>query len=287
MRELVVISGKGGTGKTSITASFAALAEKPVMADCDVDAADLHLLLNPHVDEEGEYTGGRVAGIKQDFCMLCGQCVSVCRFDAISDGYTFEVDPLLCEGCAVCSYFCPYNAITMKPEISGKWFISSTTYGPLVHARLGIAAENSGKMVSLVREKARAIAEDNGHDLIIVDGAPGIGCPVIASITGASRLLVITEPTVSGIHDMKRVVELAEHFKIPASICINKYDIHNENTEEILLFATEKDIDIAGKIPYDTDFVISQVEAKSIVEFSDGVASSEIRKMWELISERL
>lgn len=287
MKELVVISGKGGTGKTSIAASFAALAEKPVMADCDVDAADLHLLLKPEIKEEGEYSGGKVAEIKQDFCMLCGQCVSVCRFDAISDGYTFEVDPLLCEGCAVCSYFCPYNAIRMNPEISGNWFISTTSYGPMVHARLGIAAENSGKMVSLVRDKARVIAEDNGYDLIIVDGAPGIGCPVIASITGASRLLVITEPTVSGIHDMKRVVELAEHFKIPASICINKFDIHNGNTDEIVRFAGEKEIDIVGKIPYDTDFVMSQVEAKSIVEFSDGDASKEIRRMWGIISESL
>ncbi len=283
MKELVIISGKGGTGKTSIAASFAMLAKDMVMADCDVDAADLHLLLGPVIQEEGEFVGGKVAEIRQDFCMRCGQCVSVCRFDAISDGYSFDVNPLLCEGCSVCSYFCPYNAIIMNPKTSGNWFISNTSYGPMVHAKLGIAAENSGKMVSLVREKAKLIAEEKGFDLLIVDGAPGIGCPVIASITGASHVLVVTEPTVSGIHDLKRVIELSEHFRIPLSICINKYDIHEENTEEIISFADTKGIDVAGKISYDTDFVMSQVEAKSIVEYSDGTASREIRSLWERI----
>ncbi len=287
MKELVIISGKGGTGKTSITASFAMLANDMVMADCDVDAADLHLLLRPDIQEEGEFVGGKVAEIKQDFCMLCGQCVSVCRFDAITDGYSFEVNPMLCEGCSVCSFFCPYNAISMNSKVSGNWFISDTRYGPMVHAKLGIAAENSGKMVSLVREKAKLIAEQNGFKLVIVDGAPGIGCPVIASITGASHVLVVTEPTVSGIHDLKRVIELSEHFRIPLSICINKFDIHEENTEEITVFANKKGLDIAGKIPYDTDFVISQVEAKSIVEYSDGAASREIRNMWHRISESI
>jgi MinD superfamily P-loop ATPase len=285
MKELVVISGKGGTGKTSIVASIASLARDKVLADCDVDAADLHLILDPEIKSEQDFYGGKIAVLDKDACTECGKCIELCRFGAISDIY--EVDLLSCEGCGVCAYFCPSKAIEMVEKIAGKWFVSDTRYGPLVHAKLGIAEDNSGKLVSRVKEIAREIAAESGYELIVIDGSPGIGCPVIASIAGASLILIVSEPTVSGIHDMKRVIDLSKHFRIKSMVCINKYDLNLDNVKEIERYCAENDVTIVAHVPYDLDFTRAQIEAKSITEYSDGDSSREIRMMWEKISDEL
>ncbi len=281
MKELMVISGKGGTGKTSIVASLAVLAEKKVMVDCDVDASDLHLILQPEIIKSDKFIGGVVPELNKNNCIQCMDCIGYCRFNAISDD--IEISLLECEGCGLCSYFCPEKAIIMKDKISGEWYISKTKYGPMVHARLGIAESNSGKLVSHVRKEAKSIAMEKGLDLIIGDGSPGIGCPVIASLTGVNLALIVVEPSVSGIHDMKRVCELADHFKINTMLCINKYDLNNDNTKEIEKFCEGRGVEIAAKIPYNIDFTKAQLEAKSIVEYSDCAASDEIKKMWDRI----
>ncbi len=282
MKELVVISGKGGTGKTSIVAALAFLAQNKVMADCDVDASDLHLVLSPKIIKEEDFPGNKIAVVDKDRCIRCGDCAAQCKFDAIS--INIEIDPISCEGCGVCTYFCPEDAITLEEKKSGTWFISETDYGPMVHARLGIAEDNSGKLVTLVRKEAMKVAKEKGYELIITDGSPGIGCPVISSITGASLVLVVTEPSVPGVHDMKRVVELAQNFKIKTALCINKYDLNDENTEEIESFCKSNNIDVVARIPYDVDFTKAQVAVKSIVEYSDGTASREIKNMWEKLN---
>lgn len=282
MKEIVIISGKGGTGKTTITAAFAALAKNKVMADCDVDAADLHLILSPEIQHEEDFYSGKTAFIRENDCTECGKCVEVCQFDAISPN--FVVDPVACEGCGVCVYFCPVDAIDFNENLSGHWFISNTRFGPMVHARLGIAEENSGKLVTLVRRQAKLLAEEQKADYIIVDGAPGIGCPVISSITGANAVLVVTEPTLSGRHDLERVVSLAAgHFQIPTFVCVNKFDLNEEMTDQIEKFCQEMNIGFVGKIGYDTIVTDAMVQAKTIVEFSDGVIAKEIGLMWEKI----
>ncbi len=282
MKEIVIISGKGGTGKTTITAAFASLAKNKVMADCDVDAADLHLILSPDVQHEEDFYCGKTAFIRENDCTECGKCVEVCQFDAINPD--FVVDPVACEGCGVCVWFCPVNAIDFKDNLSGRWFISNTRFGPMVHAKLGIAEENSGKLVSLVRRQAKLLAEKQNADYIIVDGAPGIGCPVISSITSASAVLIVTEPTLSGRHDMERVVSLtAGHFQIPTFICVNKFDLNKEMTDQIEKFCQDSHIGFVGKIPYDTIVTDAMVQAKTIIEFSDGVIAKEINRMWEKI----
>jgi MinD superfamily P-loop ATPase len=282
MKEIVIISGKGGTGKTTITAAFASLVENKVMADCDVDAADLHLILNPDIKHQEDFYSGKTAFIRENDCTQCGKCVEVCQFDAISPD--FVVDPVACEGCGVCVYFCPVDAIDFNENLSGRWYISNTRFGPMVHARLGIAEENSGKLVTLVRRQAKLLAEQENLDYIIVDGAPGIGCPVISSITGASAVLVVTEPTLSGRHDLERVVSLAAgHFQIPTFVCVNKYDLNEEITDQIEKLCLERNIGFVGKIPYDTIVTDAMVQAKTIIEFSDGVIAEEIKKMWAKI----
>jgi MinD superfamily P-loop ATPase len=285
MTELVVISGKGGTGKTSIVASFAALAENQVVADCDVDAADLHLLLEPRIKEQAEFFSSQSAVIDPQRCTQCGICREVCRYGAIDEEYV--IDPIACEGCGVCVHFCPQEAVELRENRSGEWFISETRFGPLVHARLGIAEENSGKLVALVRDKAKGIAQRDGRELILVDGAPGIGCPVISSITGATAVLVVTEPTLSGIHDMKRVVDLARHFQIPVFVCINKFDLNPELTAEVESFCREGDLKLAGKVPYDPVVTKAMVQGRTVVEYSSGVVAKEIEKMWRRIGYHL
>jgi len=281
MKEIVVLSGKGGTGKTSIVGSLAALAERKVLADCDVDAADLHLLLSPSMKQETEFWSGQVAHIDLDKCTQCGLCQALCRFDAIRD---LEVDPVSCEGCGFCFHICPAEAITMKENLSGHWFISDTKYGPLVHARLGIAQENSGKLVAQVRQKARQIAEEQGIGCIISDGPPGIGCPVISSLSGAGLALLVTEPTLSGMHDLERVLGVCRHFSIPAMVCINKYDINEENNRQIESHCLSQGIEVVGRIPFDNVVTKSIVKGIPVVEYSDGRVSREIEKLWRNIS---
>jgi MinD superfamily P-loop ATPase len=285
VKELVVISGKGGTGKTSIVASLAALARKCVLADCDVDAADLHLLLNPEILKETEFIGGLVAETKLDLCTQCGKCAEVCRFGAILGNYA--IDPLACEGCGVCVRSCSQGAIRMKDRVSGRWFISDTRFGPMVHAQLGIAEGNSGKLVSLIRSEARRIAEEREYSLIISDGSPGIGCPVIASIAGATAVLVVTEPTVSGIHDLERVAELTSHFKIKTLVCINKADINPLNTKKIKQIAQERKFIVVAEIPYDTIFTRAQMQALSVIEAGEGEAVSNIRTLWKAVKHEI
>lgn len=280
MKEIVIISGKGGTGKTTITAAFAALAKNKVMADCDVDAADLHLILSPEIQHEEDFYSGKTAYIRKNDCIECGKCVEVCQFAAISPD--FVVDPVACEGCGVCVYFCPVDAIDFNENLSGQWFISNTRFGPMVHARLGIAEENSGKLVTLVRRQAKLLAEEQKAGYIIVDGAPGIGCPVISSITGANAVLVVTEPTLSGRHDLERVVSLAaDHFQIPTFVCVNKFDLNGEMTDQIESFCRDRNIGFVGKIPYDTIVTAAMVLGKTIIEFSDGKISRAIMGVWE------
>jgi len=281
MKELVVISGKGGTGKTSVTASLAALASSPVIADCDVDAADLHLVLRPQIRESHEFLSGHEAVIRPDDCSGCGICMDLCRFDAVRpDEDVFIIDPIACEGCNVCVHFCPEQAIDFPQSLSGKWFISDTRLGPMVHAKLGVAAENSGKLVSLVRNEAKRVAGEENRKIVIVDGPPGIGCPVIAAITGASKVLVVTEPTVSGEHDLERVLHLARHFEIPASVCVNKWDINPEAAGRIEQKALALGARLAGRIRYDPDVTRAQIENKAVVE-TDAPSAEDIRQVWE------
>ena len=286
MRELVIVSGKGGTGKTSVTASLAALADHPVICDCDVDAADLHLILEPKIRENHDFLSGHEAVIRERDCIGCGICQDVCRFDAITnDVDTFSVDPIACEGCGVCVHFCPQKAIDFPESLCGKWFVSETRLGPMVHAKLGVAAENSGKLVSLVRTEAKHLAEEENRRLVIVDGPPGIGCPVIASITGASQVLVVTEPTVSGEHDLERVLGLARHFQIPALVCINKWDINEEMTIRIEQKARDLGAGIAGRIRYDQAVTRAQILQKTIVE-TDAASAQDIRQIWDYLNAR-
>jgi len=282
MKEIVVLSGKGGTGKTSILGSFAALSKSKVIADCDVDAADLYLLLNPSIKENREFWSGQKAVIDEEKCTQCGLCEELCRFDAIAN---FKVDPVACEGCGFCSYICPVSAISMNEELAGNYFISETEYGPLVHARLGIAQENSGKLVAQVRKKAKEIAEQEGLEYILSDGPPGIGCPVISSISGANLALLVTEPTLSGIHDLERVAGVLQHFGIKAAVCINKYDINEENTLKIEQYCTNEGINVVSKIPYDEIFTEAMVHGMPVVNYSGGKITLELEVMWNTIEK--
>lgn len=284
MKELVIISGKGGTGKTSVTASLAVLAGHSVICDCDVDAADLHLVLEPDILQEHEFRSGHEALIRQFDCTGCGICRDLCRFGAIrieklGIDTLFVVDSISCEGCGVCVQFCPEKAIDFPESLCGKWFVSKTRLGPMVHARLGVAAENSGKLVSTVRQEARRLAEKDHHNLVIVDGPPGLGCPVIASITGASQVLAVTEPTVSGEHDLERVLGLARHFQIPAAVCVNKWDINDEMTGRIERKARDLGASIAGRIRYDPAVTAAQMQKKAVVEI-EAPCASDLRQLW-------
>ena len=280
MKEVVVLSGKGGTGKTIIVGSLAALAERKVLVDCDVDAADLHLLLSPSEKQKDEFWSGEVANIDGDRCNECGLCQELCRFNAIKD---FRVDAVSCEGCGFCSHICPTKAITMNENMSGYWFISDTRYGPLVHARLGIAQENSGKLVAVVRQQARQIAEEQGLDYIISDGPPGIGCPVISSLSGAGLALLVTEPTLAGMHDLERVLGVCRHFGVPATVCINKYDLNKENARQIESQCLSQGVEIVGRVPFDNVVTESIVQGVPVVEYSNGNVTREIERMWHTL----
>jgi MinD superfamily P-loop ATPase len=280
VKELVVVSGKGGTGKTSLAASLAVLADRPVIADCDVDASDLHLVLSPRVKERHEFRSGHNAVIRQDDCTGCGACLAHCRFGAVVQRpAAYAVDPFACEGCGVCVRFCPEQAIDFPERLCGEWMISETRCGPMVHARLGVAAENSGKLVSIVRREARRIAKAENHPLVIVDGPPGIGCPVIASVTGATLVLAVTEPTVSGVHDLERVLSLTRHFDIPAAVCVNKWDLNAEMTERIEDRTRKAGARIAGRIRYDRAVTLAQMQARAVVE-TEARCVEDIQRVW-------
>jgi MinD superfamily P-loop ATPase len=285
VREIAVISGKGGTGKTSVTASCAVLADNAVVADCDVDAADLHLVLGPQIEAQHEFSSGFQASVRPDACDGCGLCVEHCRFEAlrIDDHAIPKVDPVACEGCGVCARICPQQAIELERRYCGQWFVSNSRCGPMVHARLGIAAENSGKLVSLVRAEARRKAAHGGHRLILIDGPPGVGCPVIASVTGATAVLLVTEPSVSGEHDVRRALELTRHFEIPAAVAVNRWDLCPEGTERIEVAALKLGARLAGRIRYDTTVTRAQLQSRSVIELG-GPAADDIRRLWQRIS---
>jgi MinD superfamily P-loop ATPase len=292
MNELVVISGKGGTGKTSIVASFAVLAQNAVLADCDVDAADLHLVLQPQVQRRENFSGGSRARIMSGRCTACGKCEELCRFDAIfydgpgngRVGKTFRVDPIGCEGCGVCARFCAEQAIEFTQAISGQWFISETRCGPMVHAKLGPAEENSGKLVHTVRTQAKQLAQQRELELVIIDGAPGIGCPVIASIAAANLVLVVTEPTLSGLHDLGRVLDLTRHFGIQTLVAVNKWDLNPEIAAEIEVQAKSRGVGLPGRVRYDRSVTDAQIRGQAVVEYSHEGAALDVRELWSQVS---
>ncbi len=284
MKEIVIISGKGGTGKTSIISAFASLAEKKVLCDADVDAADLHLIMDPEIKERHDFESGHTAVINQDKCTECGLCRDLCKFDAISED--FVVDAVECEGCGVCYYFCPEKAIEFPLNTCGEWYLSETRFGPMAHARLGIAEENSGKLVSLIRQEGKKLAEEKHLDILLTDGPPGIGCPVIASLGGATAVLIVTEPTVSGRHDMERVAELAAFFKIPAMLCINKFDLNPDEGKAIEAFATQRNISVIGRVPFDSSFTKAMVQGKTIVEFDNrSEGCKAVKGIWKNLTQ--
>jgi MinD superfamily P-loop ATPase len=285
MKQITVISGKGGTGKTSVTAAFASLADNAVLADCDVDAADLHLILKPEIKKTMGFHGLKIASIDKEKCTDCKKCYKNCRFDAIDKEITLTKES--CEGCGVCEYVCPVDAIKMVDRDSGFAYISETRFGPMAHAVLKTAEEASGKLVTVVRENAKKIAEEKNKNLIIIDGPPGIGCPVISAISGVDLVLVVTEPTLSAIHDLERILGVAHHFNIPAVVCINKYDINKDNTEKIEQYCKSNDIQVVGKLPYDIVVTEAMIHEKNVIEFSKGVLSDKISNMWDNIQRRL
>ncbi len=281
MKELVVISGKGGTGKTSITGALATLMPNTILADCDVDAPDLHLLLQPDIQKTESFSGGKVARIDKAKCSECGICRDVSRFDAITPDYV--VEEISCEGCGVCVWNCPEKAISFEARDSGEWYVSKTRFGDMVHARLHPGEENSGKLVTEVRNIARQLGKENGADFLLVDGPPGVGCPVISSIGGADLLLVVTEPTRSAIHDMKRALDLAEHFKVPAAVCINKYDLNEEMVAEIKAFCAQKNLPVIGKIAFNKEFVAAQIQGKAVLELE----IPELKREFQVLLENI
>ncbi len=283
MKTLTVVSGKGGTGKTSIVGSFAALSKNSVFADCDVDAADLSLIMDSQLRESHDFVASQKAQIDADKCIQCDICEEVCHFDAI---HAYRIDRLSCEGCKVCSLVCPKQAITMEDALSGHLFVSDTPYGPLVHAQLEPGEANSGKLVTLVRQTAEKIAEETTRECIIIDGPPGIGCPVIASITGATAALIVTEPTLSGIRDLTRVLSVCQHFNVPTFVCVNRYDLHEGNTKHIEKFCQEKGIELIGKIPCDLNVTRAIVYQIPVVRYAASKAPQEIKKLWNRLTEQ-
>jgi MinD superfamily P-loop ATPase len=292
MKEVVVISGKGGTGKTSIAASIVSLTGTSVIADCDVDASDLHLVLSPKIKQREQFKSGHEAVIRKKDCIGCGTCKDKCRFDAVREFRrsgrvsSFVIDPLSCEGCGVCVQLCPQEAVDFPERICGEWMVSETRYGPMVHARLAIGAENSGKLVSVVRNEAHRIAEERKTSWVIVDGPPGIACPVIASITGASTVLIVVEPTLSGIHDMERVLTLTKHFNIPACICVNKWELNPGIAGKIEQGAKSAGALFAGRIGYDNSVTAAQIKGIPVVEYGGPVAH-DIRRIWQNIEKHM
>ena len=291
MKQLVVLSGKGGTGKTSIAAALAHLANENdafgsvVLADADVDAANLELLLSPSNSKKTDFKSGQVAEIDQELCAGCGECLQVCRFDAVRMNESkYFIDPIACEGCAACYYTCPCEAISMSEQLAGAWFSSDSVSGPLFHAALRPAQENSGKLVTLLKQYAKLRALDEGFDLLIVDGPPGMGCPVISAISGADMALIVAEPSKAGVHDMRRILDTADHFGVPTVVCINKSDISHEGTAEIEQYCREESISVAGTIPFDIDITRAMAQGQTVIAYQpEGMASQAIRTLWHRI----
>jgi len=299
MKQLIILSGKGGTGKTSVTAAFAHLAAQSrfanqvILADADVDAANLELVLQPRLLEQQDFKGGKIAVIDQDSCASCGDCQAVCRFDAIlspspfgrgDGGEGYWVDPIACDGCAACVYQCPSKSITMHEQIAGKFYSSENRYGPLYHANLFPGQENSGKLVTLVKQRARLQALDENRELVIVDGPPGIGCPVISAVSGASLALIVAEPTVAGVHDMRRVLQTVKHFGVRAVVCINKADIYPAGADEIEVFCRENGIETVGRVPFDLTVTSAMVAGEAVTAFQPQAPSSvAISAIWERV----
>ncbi|MCX6028134.1 MAG: ATP-binding protein [Chloroflexi bacterium] len=298
MKQLVILSGKGGTGKTSVAAAFAHLAAeggpplRAVLADADVDAANLELVLSPQPLETHEFIGGPVAVIDPELCQGCGRCYDVCRFDAVlppTDGRAaYAVDPIPCEGCAACVYQCPEEAIHMAPQLAGHWYRSDSRYGPLFHAALRPAQENSGKLVTLVKQQARLLALDGGYDAVLVDGPPGIGCPVISAASGADLALIVAEPTAAGIHDMERVLATTAHFRVPALVCINKADIYPAGTVQIEAYCLANDIQVVGQVPFDLSVTEALVHGEPVTAYRpDSQAGRALNAIWQRVAARL
>ena len=285
MKELVVISGKGGTGKTTLLGSFAALAGGSVLADCDVDAPDLYLLLHPEIRFTQEFRAGQMAVLDKSRCNRCGLCLEVCRFQAISP--EFQVDPLDCEGCGACRVVCPAGAVEIVERVAGDWFKGDTKYGPMVYARLRPAEENSGKLVALVRKEARARAEEGNISLLLTDGPPGIGCPVIAAVGNADLALVVTEPTPSGVHDLERALALCRHFRVPAMVCVNKFDLNPSLDRQVREYCARSQIAVTESIPFDDSVPRAIQQGRSLVEFDHGPASRAVSAVWRQVRAEL
>jgi MinD superfamily P-loop ATPase len=284
MIEVVVLSGKGGTGKTSLTAAFAHLANGSVICDLDVDAPDLHLLLQPRQMASEPFISGHEARIRAEHCNGCGLCMTLCRFNAIAESDAVpRIDPLRCEGCKTCVALCPSQAIDFNPKQCGQWYLSQTRMGPLVHAQLIPAEENSGRLVALLRQKAKELAQERQLSLVLSDGPPGIGCPVISSLAGASLAVIVSEPTPSGEHDLVRIVDLCDHFQVPVGVIINKADLSVDYHRRIETFCDERTIPLLGSLPFDTVFIEAVVKGRAVTEYvPDGIAE-DIRRIWAAI----
>jgi MinD superfamily P-loop ATPase len=283
MKEIVVLSGKGGTGKTSITAVFASLMREAVLVDCDVDAANLHLLFAPQIEERHAFLAGAKALVKAADCNGCGACAGACRFEAIWMDAVAAVNPLRCEGCGVCVRTCPGQAISLAPQFCGEWYLSHTRSGPMFHARLAPGQENSGKLVSILRQNARTAANENGSAWILVDGPPGTGCPAISSLTGADYVVMVTEPTLSGFTDLQRAVAVTDHFQVPTGIVINKADINHDIAGRIEEYSTVTGRDILGRIGYDPAFTRAQRSASSVLDTASAPLCEALESAWRAV----
>ncbi len=284
-KEITILSGKGGSGKTTVTGALAALGKNTVLVDADVDAPDLHLLLQPRIRRSTAFYGSKKAKVIAADCIHCGLCVGACRFDAIAPGEPPEISPIFCEGCGMCYRICPVEAIAFAEARTGEWYVSDTAYGPMVHARLDPAQGNSGKLVSLIRDEGRKIAAANQAEFILTDGPPGIGCPVIASLAGTGFVLIVTEPTLAGEHDLRRLAELLALFKIPAGLCINKWDLNPEMTARMEAAGRDLDMHAAGRIRFDLTTVQAQLQGRTVMDYPTSPAAADIEALWKNVEQ--